>query len=792
MRVVLSWLRECCPVDLSPEPLGDLLAGRGMHVEAIERPWDGLQGVVVARVVEVRDHPGSDTLCVARIDAGAAEREIVVGVRNMGAGDLVPYAGPGARVPTLPEPLAPREIRGVVSDGMLCSPRELGVSADHTGILILPADGSVGMDVKAEYGLDDVVLDLEIETNRPDLLSVFGIAREVAGATGAPLIRPDTSVTEAAQEASAAASVEVEDPVGCPRYLARLIVDAVTVPSPLRVQARLTAAGMRPISTVVDATNYAMLETGQPMHPFDLRLLAGRAIVVRRAHVGERLVTLDDVERRLTEEDLLIADRERAVGIAGVMGSAAAEVSPSTSEVLLESAHFEPRGILRTSRRLLLHTEASIRFSRGVDPEGVGAAADRAAGLMIEWGGGGTILRGAIDAGGPPARRHVAIRPARASLLVGHDVSASDAAEALARIEIPSEKRNGTVVAEVPSFRPDIEREVDLIEEIARVQGYENLRSTLPGIRQAGGLDAAHAFRRRIRQALVRAGLREALSLSFASSADLELMSQTDGVAVANPPSADEPFLRRSLVPNLLKALSRTISRGGRGATLFEVGHVFDPADPVREREVVAAVLAGPGEEGTHGQARPLDLFDGKGALEAMLSGLAIREWRLAERPSGGPWHPGRSAYVELSGVQGGVLGELHPRIAERLGLPSRVAVFELDVATLAERAANDVAYRQTGRYPPVRRDVAFTLNASIPAGDVRAALEQAGGELLGSALLFDVFEGDPLPHGKKSLAFSLELRAPDRTLTDAEADAAVEAIADRLHRDFGASLRSG
>ena len=342
---------------------------------------------------------------------------------------------------------------------------------------------------------------------------------------------------------------------------------------------------------------------------------------------------------------------------------------------------------------------------------------------MVEWGGGGRVLRGPIDVGAPPPRRHVAVRPARASLVIGYEVSASDAAEAFARIEIPSEKRNGAVVVEVPSFRPDIEREEDLIEEIARVQGYEALRSTLPGIRQAGGLDAAHAFRRRIRQALVRGGLREALSLSFASRVDLELMSQTEGVAVANPPSADEPFLRRSLVPNLLKALSRTVSRGGRGATLYEVGHVFHPADPVDEREVVAAVLAGPGEEGPHGRARPIDFFDGKGTLEALLSGLAIGEWRLGEPPSG-PWHPGRSARVEIGGADAGVLGELHPRIAQRFDLPPRVAVFELDVAILAERAANEVGYREIPRYPPIRRDVAFTVDASTPAGDVQAALE--------------------------------------------------------------------
>ena len=791
MRVVLSWLRELCPVDLAPEALGDVLASKGMHVESIERPWDGLEGVVVARVIEVRDHPNSDTLCLARIDAGGVQREIVVGVRNMAAGDLVPYAGPGARVPDRPEPLEPREIRGVVSEGMICSPRELGISADQSGILILGADASLGADVKGTYGLDETVLDLEIETNRQDLLSMLGIAREVAGATGSPLVPPDTSAAEEGAESVSAASVEVEDPERCPRYLARVIGDVAIAPSPLQVQARLTAAGMRPISNVVDATNYVMLEMGQPMHPFDLDLLAGRAIVVRRAHAGERLVTLDDVERRLAEDDLLIADRDKAVGIAGVMGSAAAEVSPSTTLVLLESAHFEPRGILRTSRRLLLPTEASIRFSRGSDPEGVGPAAARAARLMVEWGGAGAILRGVIDVGDVPPHRHVGVRPARASLLIGHEVVASDAAEALARIGILSEKQDGVVLAEVPSFRPDLEREEDLIEEIARVQGYEHLRSTLPGIRQAGGLDAAHAFRRRIRQALVRAGLREALSVSFASTADLELMSHTGGIVVANPPSADEPFLRRSLVPNLLKALSRTISRGARGAALFEVGHVFHPADPVDEREVVAAVLTGPGDEGPFGEDRSLDFLDGKGALEALLAGLAIDAWRL-DVPPFGPLHPGRSASVEIGGEQVGVIGELHPRVAQRLDLPTRVALFELDVATLVGHSANEATYRDIPRYPPIRRDVAFTLDASTPAADVRSALEDAAGELLGSALLFDVFEGEPLPARKKSLAFSLELRARDRTLTDAEADAAVGSVVERLRRDFDAELRAG
>jgi phenylalanyl-tRNA synthetase beta chain len=435
-------------------------------------------------------------------------------------------------------------------------------------------------------------------------------------------------------------------------------------------------------------------------------------------------------------------------------------------------------------------TEASIRFSRGVDPEGARPAADRAARLMAEWSG-GRVLPAPIDVGSPPPRRRIGVRPARASLLLGHEVSASDIAEALGRIGILTEKQDGVVVAEAPSFRPDLEREVDLIEEVARVQGYENLRSSLPGIRQAGGLAAAHAFRRRVREALVRAGLREALSLSFASSGDLELMGHAVGLPVANPPSADQPFLRRSLLPNLLQAVSRTISRGARGAAMFEIGHVFHPGDPVDEREMVAAVLAGPAHVGPHGEPPVLDLFDAKGALESLLAGLQVTGWRLGASP-GGPFHPGRSASVELAGELAGVLGELHPRVAQRLDLPQRVAVFELDVAALAARASGGATYRDIPRHPPIRRDLAFIIDASSPAQDVQVAIQEAGGELVGGVLLFDVFEGPPLLEEKKSLAFSVDFRAPDRTLTDDEADGAVAAIVERLRRDFGAELRTG
>jgi phenylalanyl-tRNA synthetase beta chain len=790
MKVVLSWLREFCPVELSAEELSELLSWKGLHTEAIIRPWEGLSGVVVGKVLEVRDHPNSDKLCLARIAYGSGERQVVVGVRNMKEGDLVPLAGPGARVPALAEPLAVQNKRGVDSHGMICSPRELGLSADHGGILILPGNMEVGQDFKSVFGLDEVVLDLEVEANRPDQLSVYGVAREVSAATGVPLRPPDVSVNEADRPAADAAEVEVRDAERCPRYLARVIAGLSVGPSPITVQARLSASGMRPLSNVVDATNYVMLELGQPMHPFDLAKLEGRAIVVRRAEEGELLVTLDDVERTLSSEDLVIADRRKAVGIAGVFGSAAAEVSPATTEVLLESAFFAPAPIMRTSRRLMLQTEASTRFARGADPEAADPAGARAARLIAQWGQ-GQVLKGAIDVGSVPKRRRLALRPLRASVIIGHEVSASDAAEALGRLGIHAEKRDGVVEVEVPSFRPDLRAEIDLIEEVARVQGYQNLEATLPGVHQPGGAASSYQLRRRIREAMVRGGHREALSLSFASADDLRVMRHSDGVRVANPPSADEPFLRTSLIPNLLKALGRNASRGVRGVALFEVGHVFRAGDPVDEREFVAAILNGPAGQGVNTDRHDFDFYDARGSLESLLGALAVGAWDLGD-PADGPWHPARSAAVMVGGQAVGTVGELRPDLLSGFDILGRAAAFEVDVQVLAEHAERGRTFREIPRFPPIHRDLAFVVEASAPAGAVQKAVEDAGGALLDRIVLFDVFQGGPIPEGKKSLAFSLEFRAPDRTLTDDEAEQAVQSIVQRLASEFGAELRAG
>ena len=788
MRVPIDWLREVCPTDLSTEELSDLLALKGAHLEALERPWAGLEGVVVARVVEVRDHPDSEKLCIAVVEAGDGPTQVVVGVRNMAPGDLVPWARPGSRVPLLEEPLDVRRLRGEVSNGMLCSPRELAISNEHeSGIMILPPDLSVGADLKAAFALDEEVLDLEIESNRPDLLSIVGIAREVAGATGAPLLMPDLTVLEGAEPAESVATVETKDPEGCPRYLARVIRGPGGGRTPIRVQARLTACGVRPTSPLVDATNYVMLELGQPLHAFDLHRLAGPGIVVRRSDPGERLVTLDGVEREL-EDDLLICDLERPVAIAGVMGGASSEVAADTKDVLLESAYFEPRSILRTSRRLQLLTEASTRFSRGTDPEGVDAAAARAARLIVEWAG-GEVASGAFDVGAAPPRSRIELRPSRATAVLGFPVTSSDAIEALARIGIPAEERNGDVVVDAPGFRPDVQTEEDVIEEIVRVQGYDRLPSTVPTIRAVGGEQDSYRVRRRLRELLVRSGLREASSLPFASEIDASWLGHAAPTRVANPPSADAPFLRTSLLPSLLDAAARNLRRGARSVSLFEVGHVFGLGDPVDEREHLAFVLAGQVGEGLHADDRPYDVLDAKGVVEALLDGVGVG-WRL-EPGVDPPLHPARSGTVFVGDRPVGIVGELHPSEGARRDLPGRVGVVELDVEAIGVPATRIPSYRDVPRLPPVRRDLAFVIGEDVPVRTVHELVSATGGELLDRAVLFDVFRGGSILEGFRSLAFALEFRAPDRTLTDEEVEPVVAAIVERVRSDLGGELRA-
>jgi phenylalanyl-tRNA synthetase beta chain len=792
MRVPLGWLREYAPTDLGAERLAEILIPRGVLIEAIERPWEGLDGVVVARVVEVRDHPNSDKLCVARIRHGSGEAELVVGVRNMVAGDLVPWAPPGARVPVLAEPLAIRRVRGIDSNGMLCSPRELAISQDHGGILILNDAGlDVGEDLKRGLGLDEVVLDIEVEPNRPDFLSVYGVAREAAAATGVKLVPLETAVDEVPDAVADAVTVRIDDLEGCPRYVARAVRAVAHRPSPLAVQARLTAAGIRPIDAVIDATNYTMLETGQPLHAFDMDRLAGPGIVVRKASDGERLTTLDDVERILTGDDLLICDLEKPVALAGVMGGRTSEVSEETTDVLLESASFTRSGVLLTARRLELHTEASHRFERGTDPEACPDAAARCAALMVRWAG-GEVMRGVAEDGRAPERAWVSLRPARASALLGYPVPAEAAMSVFDTLGMTNRLDDDRVEVEIPGYRADIEREVDLIEEVVRIQGYDNVGSTMPRAPHPGGVPETYAFARRVKGALARVGLREIRPVPFDAASDLALFSDTDAIPVTNPLRAEEGFLRTRLTPGLLHAVALNQSRGVETVRIFEVGTTFRLADPFVEIRKAGFALCGGNGAGWWSERRALDVLDAKGVLESLLDDVGVAEWSLAEAPDG-PFHPGRSARIVIDGSHAGVLGEIHPRVAEALDIIGRVSVGVIGLRVLEAGAGRrSSAGKVPPRFPPVHRDLAFIVEGATPAGAVHEVLRRAGGALLASSILFDVYTGDPLPGGSKSLAFSLDLRAPDRTLRDEEAQEAVDRIVEELERTFGATLRTG
>ncbi|HET6790642.1 MAG TPA: phenylalanine--tRNA ligase subunit beta [Actinomycetota bacterium] len=790
MKVSLSWLREFVPIELDAEELAARIDARGIKVEGIERPWDGLDGVVVATVIDVRDHPNSEKLCLASVDAGDGPVQVVVGIRNMAPGDLVPWAKPGSRVPLLEEPLGSRSLRGEMSNGMLCSPRELAISQEHeTGILILPPDLSPGADLKTALGLDDALLDIEVEPNRPDFLSIYGVARETSSILGLPLAEPETDVDEDAERADAVAPIELRAPDGCPYYLARVLRGASRGATPVRAQARLTAAGMRPVAPIVDATNYAMLELGQPLHAFDLDRLAGPGIVVRRADAGERLVTLDGVERELIDEDLLICDLEKPVALAGVMGGRSSEVSRETRDVLLEAAHFTRTGIIRTARRLDLHSEASHRFERGTDPEGVELAARRCAALIARWTG-ARVLQSVAQAGGPPDRRWVSMRASRATALLGYPVTSSDAAAVFDALRMSHREIAELVEVEVPGYRVDIEREVDLIEEVVRIQGYEGVGATIPRSPEPGGVPETYAFGRRVRDALVRAGLREAKPLPFASEEDLALMGDGQAIPLANPLRAEEAWLRTSLLPGLLRTVARNQRWGSGTASIFEVGVVFRSGDPAEERRHAGFVHCGAAGEGWAADDRTLDVLDARGTLESLLGDLGVEDWSLGE-PLAHPFHPGRSARILLGDEPVGALGELHPRIAASLEIEGRVAAAEIQLEPVRAAAARAFQLVEVPRFPPVRRDLAFVVPTGVSAGALQAVLDDAGEALLDRSTLFDVFEGGAIPEGRKSLAFALEFRAPDRTLTDEEVEPVVAAIVDRVRSELGAELRA-
>ncbi len=803
MLVPLRWLSTYVDFPWTPKELADRLTMSGSKVESIRTFPGHLAGVVTGRVVRLHPHPAADRLSVCAIDVGDRQITVLTGAPNAAEGTIVPVALPGAVLPGQAQPVQAVAIRGIVSEGMACSEKELGLGDDASGLWVLPPDTPVGRPLAELVQLERHVLELEIYPNRPDCLSVLGVAREVAALAGSPLRPPADTVQESGPPVASLASLEVREPTLCPRYVARVIEGVRVGPSPLWLQHRLRAAGMRPINNVVDVTNYVMLETGQPLHAFDYDKLAGHRIVVRRARKGEQLVTLDGVERNLDEETLVIADAERPLVVAGIMGGVEAEVDENTRNILLESAYFDPVSIRRTARRLGMGTESSYRFERGTDPGAPARVADRAAQLIVELAG-GRVARGRLEVRNRDAFRAVEItlRARRLNNLLGTQISPAEIKRLLRHLGFEVElEGDGVLSVRVPTFRRDVEREADLVEEVARLHGYDRIPATLPsGASRPGGRVPPLELTSRVRQSLLGLGLSEAVTYTFVGPKvwdALRLPAESPlrhCVPIRNPLSEEQSLLRTTLVPGLLEVARRNAARRNRAVHLFEVGTTFWPARlPItelpEERHTLGLFMMGTWPEPTWDRRpRAADFFDLKGVVEELLAALGLDATvrSEADRPY---LHPGRAAQLYARDQALGYLGEVHPDVAESFDLPERAYVAEIDLDRLLPLVQHEIRYQPISRHPVVERDLALIVPREVPAATVEATLAQAGGNLLRSIRLFDVYQGEPVPDGFRSLAYSLRFQAPDRTLTDEEVNALVQAMADAA-ASLGATLR--
>ena len=795
MRAPLSWIREFTPVEASTDELVAGLNQVGLEVEGVEEPGRDVRGVVAARVLDVVEHPNADKLTLVDVDYGNGSTRVVCGAQNVAAGDVVPFAPAGAH---LPEPfgvLERRKIRGVESDGMLLAPDELGLGDDHEGIVHLDGETIPGADVRELLGLDDVIFDLAITPNRPDAMCIVGVAREIAAHFGLPLEAPQPSAPTDPDVVSDI-TVGIDAPDRCPRYLGR--VARVTMgPSPAWMAQRLVKAGMRPISNVVDVTNYVLLERNQPLHAFDLDRLDGRGILVRLARAGEHITTLDGVDRVLSDEDLLICDAAGAPqAIAGIMGGGTSEVSGDTATILLEAAYFERMGIARSSKRLKLRSESSARFERGIDPNGVADHAERAMDLLAEVAG-ARVAGDAVDeypAPVEPVRIHV--RTSKVNGVLGTGLSDAQVLDALRPLGIEVDGGGDDITAVAPTFRPDLEREIDIVEEVARRVGFASIGRTVARPReQIGGLTHTQRDRRVATDALVGAGLSEAVTIPLVAPADLERAgAPLDGlVEAANPLRAEESVLRTRILPGLLRSVAHNQVRGLTDVGLFETGRVFfaPPAGDVLPEEPthLAVALAGAVRRRPVEADRPVDAFDAVDVLRTVFDALEIADGRTEAGDRRG-FEPGRAATVVVDDGEIGVVGELAGSLLRSLELAPPVVGFELDLDRLLAARRRDRMFRPPSPFPPSTIDLAFVVGEDVASGAVTATLRAAAGDLLEDVRLFDVFRSETLGGARKSLAFALRFRAPDHTLTDDEVGEIRRRCVDAAARDHGAELR--
>ncbi|MUG87352.1 phenylalanine--tRNA ligase subunit beta [Paenibacillus timonensis] len=812
MKVSTEWLSDYISLDgVNIEELAEQITRSGIEIDSIENRNQGVTNVVVGFVKSKEKHPDADKLNICLVDAGQEEElQIVCGAKNVAAGQKVPVALVGAKLPGGLE-IKKAKLRGVLSQGMICSAKELGMNdkllpkEQQEGILVLPEDAEIGAPIAGLLGLDDKVLDFDLTPNRSDCLSMLGAAYEVGAILSRDVKLPQPELAGSGESAKERIQVKIDAPELCSRYAVRYIAGVEIGPSPLWMQNRLMAAGIRPISNIVDITNYVMLEYGQPLHAFDADKIAGGTLGVRQAKAGEKLVTLDGQERELEAGALLIVDGEdRPVALAGVMGGLDTEVTDQTVNIVLESAKFAGGSVRRTSRILGLRSEASQRFEKEVDPAAVLPALDRAAALMAAHAG-GHVAQGIVEVvHREPEEKVIALSLAKLNDYLGTSISSLEANAILTRLRFESAGSEEVIEVRVPTRRGDITRDVDLIEEVARLYGYDNIPTTMiEGVTTVGGYTKPQALRRTIRGLLGHGGWQEVMSYSFireGASASFPQLGEGDReIRLAMPMSEDRSVLRGSLLPGMIDIAVYNRNRKQDNLALFEIGGVFRTSEEKltqqpSELPVLSLLLTGDrAEKRWNAPAEKVDFFDLKGTLESLLQylGLADRVSFEADRPQG--YHPGRSASVFLNGTAGkeliGTLGQLHPELQREMDLDDTY-VAELRLEPLYRYAGEAYVYQELPRYPAMQRDIAVVVGSEVESGSLIGVIRETAGELLESVEVFDVFTGSKLGEGKKSVALSLVYRHMERTLTDEEVAAVHDRVVDGLSQTFAAELR--
>jgi len=800
MKVPLKWLREYVDVVLTPADLAERLTMAGSEVKDLSVIGGSWENVLVGQIVAVNPHPNADRLSLPTVDLGMEQQTVVCGAPNLRVGDKVAFARVGAQLidghSGQMARLKKAKIRGVVSCGMVCSEKELGISDNHREILVLPAEAPLGTPL-ADY-LGDVVFDLDITPNRPDCLSVIGVAREVSALTGQSLHLQQIEYQEQLRPVEQQIAVEITAPDLCPRYCATLISGVKIAESPPWLQQRLLACGMRPINNVVDITNYVMLEYGQPLHAFDYEQIRGGKIIVRRAAAREKMVTLDGVERVLTEDMLVIADGEGAVAIAGIMGGAESEVTAGTSAILLEAASFNPASIHYTGRVLRLPSEACLRFERGIAPALTIPALKRATQLLVQLAG-GKAAQGLVDVyPGQQEQGSILLSTSQVARLLGVEFSLDQIVATLVSLGFVCQEVSASEVRVTPPcWRSDVGQSCDLIEEVARIIGYDKIPSTLlsqPLPRQ--NPEPALALNQRVRESLRGFGFQEVITYSLTSLEMLKkLLPETHSpqpfpLRMANPMTVEQEYLRPNLRANLLAALSANRKHDEEGIRLFELGKVYLPRrdDLPEEPYMVCGVLNGARREKSwRGEEEAFDFYSAKGVVEGLFNQMGSRVGFVECQDES--LHPRKQAAIIIEGSSLGVFGELHPRVAEDFEIPGAVYLFEINLSTLLPHAVGHRMFQPVPRFPAIFRDVALIVDAVVTHQKVLDVIQ--GFSLVNRATLFDLYTGKQVAAGKKSLAYRIAFQSPTHTLTDSEVDKVQRQILNKLSRELGATLRS-